>query len=344
MNSSFPSRLLFIGLAFHVRTNSSAFFVELLSQTFEVSVVSIDPQETFDVVPLLDAGFKVVCLWQLDYLAPIFASRDIRTIVVPMYDGSSILPDRHWLQMQGCRFFNFSLNLHERLTALGLDSVSLQYFPDPSGVTQVRDFHSKRLFFWQRAPDSFLNVDNILRLFASKVDHIHIHAAADDGRDDVIRVPAGSPPLTLSRWFETQEEYLATLECSNIFVAPRLSEGVGQAFLEAMARGLAVVAYALPTHTEYLQQGHNGFLFSERASENNLDLNNLELKRIGCNARRSVGKGHENWRVQAMSIGDLIRGMSASTPRHRTSLDDKSLIEAYRAGVDVYSAYLNTLA
>ena len=332
MKSSFPSRLLFIGLAFHVRTNSSAFFVEILSRTFEVSIVSFDPQQAFDVALLLDDRDKVVCLWQLDYLAPIFASRGIRTIVVPMYDGSSILPDRHWLQMQGCRFFNFSLDLHERLTALGLDSVPLQYFPDPSGVTQVHDFNSKRLFFWQRAPATFLNVDEILRLFASNVDRIHIHAAADDGWDDVIRVPAGSPPVTLSRWFGTQEEYFAILESSNIFVAPRLSEGIGQAFLEAMARGLAVVAYALPTHTEYLQQGHNGLLFSERASETNLGLNNLELKRIGCNARRSVEKGHENWRVQATSIGDLICGMPVSTPRCRTSLDDRSLIEAYRAG------------
>ena len=44
------------------------------------------------------------------------------------------------------------------------------------------------------------------------------------------------------------------------------AEGIGHAFLEAMAEGMVVVANDAPTHSEYISHGLNGLLFSNRAA------------------------------------------------------------------------------
>ena len=41
----------------------------------------------------------MIVLWQMDFLAPLFLARGLRTVVIPMYDGSSQMPDLHFLIM-----------------------------------------------------------------------------------------------------------------------------------------------------------------------------------------------------------------------------------------------------
>jgi hypothetical protein len=48
---------------------------------------------------------------------------------------------------------------------------------------------------------------------------------------------------------------------ANVFFAPRAREGIGMAFLEAMARGQCVVANHAPTHSEYITHNVSGVLF-----------------------------------------------------------------------------------
>jgi len=92
---------------------------------------------------------------------------------------------------------------------------------------------------------------------------------------------------------------------SNIFLAPRPSEGVGVTFLEAMGRGQAVLAINNPTMTDYIQNYETGVILnsSENTNEPNVMLKskisinqdwdtiqNLNLQSIGKNAQNLIEK------------------------------------------------------
>ena len=55
--------------------------------------------------------------------------------------------------------------------------------------------------------------------------------------------------------------YAPALRRAGIYFAPRLYEGIGISFLEAMAMGKAVVAPDNPTMNEYVTHNVNGFLY-----------------------------------------------------------------------------------
>jgi glycosyltransferase involved in cell wall biosynthesis len=63
-----------------------------------------------------------------------------------------------------------------------------------------------------------------------------------------------------------RQDYLGLFNQANIFIAPRLSEGVGLTFIEALARGCAVFAYNAPTMNEYISSGMNGYLLPRYGS------------------------------------------------------------------------------
>ena len=54
------------------------------------------------------------------------------------------------------------------------------------------------------------------------------------------------------------KQYLEHLSKCNIFIVPRLYEGIGLTFLEAMASGMVVLSSNFPTMNEYIQNNING--------------------------------------------------------------------------------------
>ncbi len=85
-------------------------------------------------------------------------------------------------------------------------------------------------------------------------------------------------------------------DSSNILILPSYSETCGLVILEAMARGLVILASDLPVIKEYFRDGRNGYLFppgdTEKMKELTLYLkNNLkEIKRISKNNLKDIHK------------------------------------------------------
>ena len=96
-------RALFIGHAFHRKSGSSAFFLAMLRSRFAVDTAFLDPA-AFAAADLPDEPCDLVVLWQLDFLAPRYIAAGYRTVVVPMYDASASLPDRHFAIMRDALF------------------------------------------------------------------------------------------------------------------------------------------------------------------------------------------------------------------------------------------------
>lgn len=260
-------KILFLGHAFHKITKSSNFFLDLLKVNFDrVDIEYIDTEYP----PLIEAlsGQRVhdlVILWQLDYLAPAFLAAGYRTVVVPMYDGSANMPYEHWIGMNGASFVNFSRTLHERVIAAGCRSMLVKYYLPPVKEKQLPTFEDLRGVLWMRRPQDRLTPKLIQDMLGEQLSVLHVHNAPDDGQPRSLSDPqyaVSAFQITESIWNRDSNAYLNALTKCNVFFAPRMSEGIGMTMLEALSRGLLVIANDDAVHNEYVSNWVNGILFN----------------------------------------------------------------------------------
>ena len=298
-------KICFIGHEYHKKTKSSEFF---LNEFSEYSVEKYFINESNDgIIDRVAAGqFDLVICWQFDFLAPKLKQLGLNTVAVPMYDGSGSLSDKYWKNFDGIKILNFSWWLHYRCKSLDLNSYYIKYFPNPNDYEQVDFSNGINGFLWQRRYNEVSWRMVISDLILHQMDSFHIHCKNDYGREDLDLpndLEQNMHTITLSKWFENKSELEEVLNKSNIYFAPRATEGIGMGFLEAMARGMAVIANDLPTHNEYISNWVNGILYN-RQNPVYIDLSSAE--KIGKMARESVFRGHHRWIENINSMKNFI--------------------------------------
>lgn len=342
-------KVFFYDHAFHKKTASSQFFVELLSASFEVEQIFFEPDVNSSWVDtaLIDKN-DIVLLWQMDFLAPLFIARGLKVVVVPMFDGSSGAPDLHWLFARKATFINFSLTLHNRIEEMGGSSSLVRYYPEATPTPCVDGDENIRVFFWRRRPEDGIDFDLVDRLLGGEAASIHIHDAPDNPA--LAHRPFTAPKgrkyqLTRSTWFERESDYLTALSQANVFIAPRNGEGIGMAMVDALARGMVVVASDVPTHNEYIADGINGVLF-DLANPHAIALKGRMLSLSGM-AWRAARFGREAWLASVPKILSLIEDLEPNPVILTQSEVDAlapRLIRAYYGGMEVYSEFLREIA
>ena len=208
-----------------------------------------------------------------------------------------------WEPFQGSKVLSFSNALHCMTTGFGIVSHFVRYYqpivnypsPPQSGL------HG---FFWVRR-ERELPWQVIRKLIGnSRFDSFHVHLATDPGTP-----PANLPPtedlmrhaITTSTWFEDKAELDSCIARANVYFAPRLGEGIGQSFLEAMARGQCVVAPNHGTMNEYILPGVNGLLY-DISNPRPLDFSGI--RELGQLAKKTTLLGREQWEE---SESDLVK-------------------------------------
>jgi hypothetical protein len=335
-------KILFVDHAMHSRTHSSAFFTDLLERRFAVTRLFVTPDRRHAFDWRFVAEFDIVVLWQLDFLAPLFLAHGHRTVVLPMYDGSGVLPQVHWASAVGARFVNFSRTLHERVRLIGLDSLLVKYFSEAVAEAALPEFDSLRVFLWQRRPEDGINAELAGKLFGNQMHSLHIHNVPDNPSMATKYAPPtsiGAALVTVSEWFQNRADYDRVLETCNVFVCPRAAEGIGMAMVEAMARGLLVVANDLPCHNEYICNWLNGVLFNS-SHVGWADFSTARsIARMGW---RTAREGHARWCASAEHILAFIAGTpryAAAAPEISAELE-RDLVPAYLAGGEIYERFL----
>ena len=251
-------KILFIDHIFHKQTRSSDFFVDILESFSSVDIVYIDPDLTnknlLEGVCLSE--YDRICFWQI-----MPKSHEIsllpknRTILIPMYDACCTWTYRKWSQFRGFRFITFCEKIHNILLDLGIASCSVKYVPEIVRPDSLADSKKKTAFIWKRTPN--FNLPLVIQMFKRNgIDKIICHGVSEnqryEDRDIDIEYTNG--------WFKTHEDYLGILLKCNYFFAPRLYEGIGMGFLEAMGLGLCVISPNQATMNEYIVDNVNGYL------------------------------------------------------------------------------------
>jgi glycosyltransferase involved in cell wall biosynthesis len=218
-----------------------------------------------------------------------------------MHDHVVRKPTSSWrkLRASGLRVVNFCRATHALFSGLGFESLCLQYW-QPRLAQSVGMNEAPRVFFWARKGQIGWPLLKSL-LGEQRPERIVFRAAADPGES--LSMPSADDTReyrieVITGWLD-KAQYLELLTSCNVFMAPRLYEGIGQSFLEAMSLGLAVVAPDSPTMNEYIQHGRNGYLYAS-ASPAPVDFSRLGT--IREQALHDVSAGCLAWQAQEAAL------------------------------------------
>jgi hypothetical protein len=298
------ARIAYIDHSFHRTTRSTEFLPEILRRRGNtVDHFWDDAWQGGKPVAWSDvASHDVVIMFQ-SFCRPdasYFRQSHPNVVYIPMLDqfglwqGPIYNLSAFWEPFQGSKVLNFSNALQSMTTAFGIASHFVRYYqpvtPPPAPLRP--GLHG---FFWLRR-ELQLPWKTVRQLIEGvRFDSFHIHLATDPG------TPAPQLPseediarhrITTSTWFEHKADLHALMERANVYFAPRVEEGIGQSFLEAMGRGQCVVAPNQGTMNEYILPGVNGLLFDVR---NPRPLDFTEVARLGALARESTIAGRAAW-------------------------------------------------
>lgn len=293
--------IAFLGHSYHQRTASSRFMQDILRAAWGEMDCFFDDSwaggAALDVADIVARGYEAIHIWQMESLAAAVAAAEPSAQVTfyPMLDSARMAKDAFWRAIAGrMRIVCFSRTLHLQLLKRGLETACFEYMPDPASQVPVDGPEPQSLFFWQRRRE--LGWPEVRRLlpadFSGRI-HLHLHL------DPTYGTPEPPPAeeiaryrITTSTWFEDRAALDVLTRGFAGYVAPRLHEGIGMSFLEAMARGQCVIAADSPTMNEYITHGVNGLLFPPRQPAP-LDLS--RMPELGRRARQGIEAGFERW-------------------------------------------------
>jgi glycosyltransferase involved in cell wall biosynthesis len=248
-----------------------------------------------------------------------------------MWDDARNYAPQVWANFpKSVRIAALSEHLANVTRRAGFQVLDLKYYKDPAQFPPVQWQGERVLFYWNRTgmvgPGFLeklchaLSVDRLI--FRGDIDPIF-------GESIRYRLPEhlnGTSVETLP-FLQSKEAYYRALDRANLVIAPRLSEGIGMVFLEALARGCAVFAADSATMNEYITHGEDGYLlpslsvspeerqapgFAKRVLANFpiTDLQNweeiaqLDVARVGKTARENHAAGFTRWKA---SLPDFAR-------------------------------------
>jgi glycosyltransferase involved in cell wall biosynthesis len=110
--------------------------------------------------------------------------------------------------------------------------------------------------------------------------------------------------LTTSSWFSSQSEYQQLLGAFEFYLAPRLAEGIGFSFLEAMARNRIVIAHNSSTMNEYIRHGKTGFLFSLKRVH---PLPKVDLEMVRKRLASYMEAGYRHWLEDQSRLQEFLK-------------------------------------
>lgn len=249
--------------------------------------------------------YFAIIIWQMAYFLPkdLIAELSKRnTIFSPMENYEDDWS--RWERYKKYKIISFSKFNYIKLKQWGFDVQYLQYFPKPREMLSEAKKKKYTVFFWQRV--NTLTWKEVKKLIKYKdIEKVILHKSVDPGHQFVMPGEADieNYNIEITEWFNNKADLENKIAQADIYIAPRITEGIGLSFLEAMAMGKVVIAVNMPTMNEYIKDKMNGYLFNMNHIHR-VDLRNIETIRQNC--IKSMKRGFEEWSVQKEEIYKII--------------------------------------
>jgi glycosyltransferase involved in cell wall biosynthesis len=293
-------KMLYIGHNYHLKTKSTQFLYEIFEKKYEITYVTFNPYtNAYEGVEearktRYDALVILQVTPEMSFLTENFVFK--QGVFIPMYDYIATQGYDRWTEYRTFKIICFSSTLHRELLERGYRSYYIQYFPKPF---QSVDYGSpKSVFFWQRL--EMININTVMDLMKDiNIDHIHIHKSLDPNQKFIEPSRQQKIEISYSEWLENASDMQTIMQRSAFYIAPRLYEGIGMSFLEAMAMGRCVIAPNMPTMNEYIENGVNGILYD---LEQIHPIKIKDIREIQKNAEKYIVNGYNNWEEKKDNI------------------------------------------
>jgi hypothetical protein len=192
-----------------------------------------------------------------------------RVIWIPMWDETKRRNEQWWQKLpKNLRVVAFSKEISVRSRAAGLETLDLKLYISPADLPPAAWGNERILYYWNRTGmvgREFLSkfcrsLDVKLLIYFHRLD-----PRISPENDYVLPERLGKTRVMAIESINLlpKQKYIDSMGKANLFIAPRVAEGVGLSFIEALARGCAVFGYDAPTMNEYITHKINGYLFQE---------------------------------------------------------------------------------
>ena len=264
-------------------TRSADFFVDILKRAFEVTVHAYSRYYRTGAAAVM-ATQDVAVIWEFPVSRRKFFFPGKRNVFVPMYDNEWA---SYWqwkrIAWSGMGVISFCEAVTRHARRCGVRNIlELRYFPPLEGLPHEPG-DPKRVFLWERGDISRQVAET---LFPPSEGYVFDVKGAKE--------------------FLPREEYLQRLAKCGIVIAPRRKEGIGMAFLEAMAMGKCVAAHNDATMNEYIEDGVNGLLFDARNPKPiSAEMVAAVCKRLS-GGETAADSLRQRWLVDTERINDFV--------------------------------------
>lgn len=301
-------RIAFFGLAYHQRTGSSRFILDLLARhgTVEAFFAEADPADLRRRAAGFDeTRYDAILVWQLHEAFALLSGRHRNVTFAPMFDAMLRGGAFRWRHRFGsAKILCFSWALRQAVMRRAAHHHQVQYYPEAGPRSAAADDPDLRGFLWYR--HRAVTPQRVFALTAgTPLASLAIHDAPDPGHAIAPdwQAPAHVGRLARSVWSADRSAFDAGLGAANLFFASRPLEGIGMSFLEAMAAGLCVVAPDAPTMNEYVSHGRSGLLY---APDRMAPLDLTDARAMGAAARESVLRGRQRWEDGVPALEEFL--------------------------------------
>lgn len=300
-------KIAYIDHSYHRHTRSTDFVPEILRKADDVAVFWDTSWETGAISgslirDLSDFEPDIVVFFQVLWPRKVLDRLGIkRSVMIPMYDGEYYRSANGWREYLGHQFISFSRAISESLRQAGMDAPYFQYFPEVPSIgedetsiggeeTGANEFSG---FYWHRRDNlGWGKVSRLCQNYTWKSFYIHNTPDPESHPVPADAQLSGCSDFSIGEWFEKREELFLKIAHADAYFAPRLREGIGMSFLEAMALGCCVIAPDYPTHNEYLDHGETGILYDPNRPEL---TESFDLKAIGERGAQYAKEGRVQW-------------------------------------------------
>lgn len=294
--------IAFLDHSFHAHTKSSHFFVAILERMGKVDLFYIDSERVDEEISQCDNLIKydLIVFWQITpKVKTIKHLPPEKVIFIPMYDGCHQTSIAKWSKYQEYRFIAFSSILHRSFQRAGITSIFVQYVPPVSLETIVAEKEKQpTIYIWKR--HKTFNLKPLIECLT----HLGIKKAIC--HETTLEDQKEKYPINVEftdGWYPTHEDYLNAINRCQYFLAPRLYEGIGMSFLEAMGSGLCVLSPNRATMNEYIVDGKNGILFD---SYDELSKKIIDIETISRNARQTYLTIQAKWNDEEAKLMEFL--------------------------------------
>lgn len=291
--------ILFVDHETHLKTHSADFFLDILRESFEVKTFYYKKTYHFSIPDENVAWADVIILWEFLYNRYDLGIPGKQCIFIPMYDnewGSKWQWKR--IAASSMPIISFCEAITNHAKKHGVKNIlDLHYFPNPADLPQERSEH-KRVFLWERGEITRSAAESIL-------------PPSEGYTFDVKK----------ANEFISKEEYLYRLSKCEIAIAPRMKEGIGMAFLEAMAMGKCVVANNDATMNEYIDDGQTGILRNFKKRQ--LPIRSDEISKVCTNIKTAARIAYMRWIEDREKINPFIEVAAKLQPLSIGSAKDR---------------------